>query len=132
MIEKMVPGRKLMPRRRDPAHRTTAAQLANSRLGCRARIFDDDDVIELLRAAIEREGNQGAFARRHQIERSYVNQILNRKKPVNSGVLNYWTSPSVRVCGARSRARPRVMKAGRFPPSLPPKADIACGIQSRF
>ena len=80
-------GRKLMPRRRKPAHRTTAVRLAHSRLGSRARIFDDDDVIELLRAAIEREGNQGAFARRHKIGRSYVNQILNRKKPVSTAIL---------------------------------------------
>jgi hypothetical protein len=83
----MATGRKLMPRRRKPAHRTTAVRLAHSRLGSRARIFDDDDVIELLRAAIEREGNQGAFARRHKIGRSYVNQILNRKKPVNTAIL---------------------------------------------
>jgi hypothetical protein len=73
--------------RHRPAHRTAAVRLAHSRLGSRTRIFDDDDVIELLRAAIEREGNQGAFARRHEIERSYVNQILNRKKPVSSGIL---------------------------------------------
>jgi len=76
-----------MPITRDPAHRTTAVRLAHSRLGSRARIFDDDDVIELLKVAIEREGNQGAFAKRHEIERSYVNQMLNRKKPVNSAVL---------------------------------------------
>ena len=76
-----------MPITRDPAHRTTAVRRAHSRLGSRARIFDDDDVIELLKIAIEREGNQGAFAKRHEIERSYVNQMLNRKKPVNSAVL---------------------------------------------
>ena len=84
---KVFRGRKLMPTTRDPAHRTTAVRLAHSGLGSHARIFDDDDVIELLKAEIEREGNQGAFARRHAIERSYVNQMLNRKKPVNSAVL---------------------------------------------
>jgi len=83
--ERLFTGQKLMPTARDPAHRTV--RLAHSRLGRRARIFNDDDVIELLKAEIEREGNQGAFARRHAIERSYVNQMLNRKKPVNSAVL---------------------------------------------
>jgi DNA-binding phage protein len=53
-----------------------------------ARIFDDGEVIQLLRAAVEREGNQGAFAKRHGIARSYLNQILNGKRGPPRAVLD--------------------------------------------
>ena len=39
-------------------------------IGRQAVIFDDNDVIRLLRAAVEREGSQTAFAKRHGIERN--------------------------------------------------------------
>ena len=57
------------------------------RLGSHLLVFNDDEVIQLLRAAVEREGNQGAFARRHGIERSYLNQILNGKRSAPASVL---------------------------------------------
>jgi transcriptional regulator with XRE-family HTH domain len=57
-------------------------------LGRDARIFDDGEVIQLLRAGVEREGNQGAFAKRHGIERSYLNQILNGKRGPPRAVLD--------------------------------------------
>jgi hypothetical protein len=50
------------------------------RLGSYSLIFDDDEAIQLLRAAVEREGNQGAFARRHSINRSHLNMILHGKR----------------------------------------------------
>ncbi len=37
-------------------------------MGIHSLIFDDGEVIQLLRAAIEREGTQDAFARRHGID----------------------------------------------------------------
>jgi hypothetical protein len=43
-------------------------------------VFDDDEVIQLLRVAVEREGNQIAFARRHDIERTGLNMMLNGKR----------------------------------------------------
>ena len=49
--------------------------------------FDDDEVIQLLRAAIDREGNQTAYARRHGLERSGLNMILRRKRPVSDAVM---------------------------------------------
>ena len=77
-----------MPKHQKISRRKSqAVWLRSSKLGSHARIFDDHEVIQLLREAIEREGNQGAFARRHGIERSYLNQILNQKKPVNRAVL---------------------------------------------
>jgi pimeloyl-ACP methyl ester carboxylesterase len=48
---------------------------------------NEDEVIQLLRAAVEREGNQIAFARRHGLERSGLNMILNGKRPVTSAVV---------------------------------------------
>ena len=48
---------------------TPAKTSANRNIGTYALTFDHDEVVQLLRAAVEREGNQGAFARRHGIGR---------------------------------------------------------------
>jgi DNA-binding transcriptional regulator YdaS (Cro superfamily) len=56
-------------------------------LGTHSLIFDNDEVIRLLRAAVQREGSQDAFARRHGIDRSHLNQILSGKKSVNTAVM---------------------------------------------
>jgi DNA-binding phage protein len=57
------------------------------RLGSHSLIFDDAEVIQLLRAAVERDGNQGAFARRCGINRSYLNMILNGKKDASGKIV---------------------------------------------
>ena len=57
-------------------------------IGSAGVIFDDNDVIRLLRAAVEREGSQTAFARRHGIERTTINAILSGKRPVTESVAN--------------------------------------------
>ena len=49
-------------------------------LGRKALVFDDDDVVHLLRAAIEREGSQMAFAKRYGVNRTYLNMVLNGKR----------------------------------------------------
>jgi hypothetical protein len=46
-------------------------------LGRRARIFDDNDALILLKAALEREGSQAAFADRHGVHRTYISKVLN-------------------------------------------------------
>ena len=46
------------------------------------RTFDHDEVVQLLKAAVEREGGQLAYAKRHGLDRSYLNQILNGNKRV--------------------------------------------------
>lgn len=61
----------------------SAAWLASSNLGRHARIFDDE-VVRLLRAAVEREGSQVAFARGHGLVRTQLNQILTGKRPVSA------------------------------------------------
>ena len=57
-------------------------------IGREAVIFDDNDVIRLLRAAVEREGSQTAFAKRHGIERTRINAILSGKRPITESVAN--------------------------------------------
>jgi FMN phosphatase YigB (HAD superfamily) len=61
--------------------------LIATELGRDSRIFDERDVIRLLKQAIEREGDQGAFARHHGIDRGYLNLISNEKRPINKAVL---------------------------------------------
>ena len=75
-------------------------------------IFDDNDVIRLLRAAVEREGSQTAFARRHGIERTTIKAILSGKRPVTESVANAlglrrtYTAMSATLCPpAASRRR---------------------------
>jgi DNA-binding phage protein len=61
--------------------------MAKRKLGTRSLIFDDHEIIQQLRAAIERVGSQDAFARRHGIDRTHLNQILSGKKSVNTAVM---------------------------------------------
>jgi hypothetical protein len=70
-----------------PRETPSLEMLPASELGREGRILEESDVIQLLKSAIEREGGQGAFARRHIIDRAYLNQMLNRKKPINGAVM---------------------------------------------
>jgi DNA-binding phage protein len=58
------------------------ATMTRAKLGRNARIFEDADVIRLLRAAVEREGSIKAFAKRHGLPRSNVSRILSGKRPI--------------------------------------------------
>jgi hypothetical protein len=42
-------------------------------LGVSARVFSDNEVRQLPRAAVERAGSQVAFAKRHGIDRAHLN-----------------------------------------------------------
>ena len=67
-----------MARRKTSPRPDGAVSLAGEpRLGTHLLVFNDDEVLQLLRAAVEREGNQGAFARRHGMVRTSINQMLN-------------------------------------------------------
>jgi len=44
-------------------------------------VFDDNDVVDLLRIAVEREGGQGAFSRHSGVDRAYLSRVLNGKEP---------------------------------------------------
>src|SRR3974390_2767155 len=48
-------------------------------LGTSVRVFDDNEVRQLLRAAVERAGTQVAFAERHRLDRAHLNQVLRGK-----------------------------------------------------
>ena len=77
-----------MPRRPNPKHRKKNTEfLAESNLGRNAHIFENADVIRLLGAAIEREGSITAFAKRHGLHRTDVNNILNGRRPVTSSLV---------------------------------------------
>jgi hypothetical protein len=54
--------------------------MAKRKLAIHSLIFDNDEVIQLLRAAVEREGSQNAFAKRHGIDRTPSQPDLEREK----------------------------------------------------
>jgi hypothetical protein len=68
------------------AKRNKSSVLIASNLGRHALVFDEDDIVHLLRAAVEREGGQTAFAKRHGVDRVLVNMILNGKRPVSDAI----------------------------------------------
>jgi hypothetical protein len=65
--------------------RTVRTCLAD--LGSDARIFDDGEVVQLLRDAIEQEGSQIAFAKRHGINRTLLNEVVNGKRHASGPIL---------------------------------------------
>ena len=71
--------------KRQPPGEVLATQFSD--LGRNGRVFNDDEVLILLRAAVEREGNQVAFARHHGLQRASLNMILNGKRPVSEKVI---------------------------------------------
>ena len=54
-----------------------------SNLGRRAVVFEEHEVVRLVRLAVEREG---AFAKRHGVDRVFINMILNGKRRVSHSV----------------------------------------------
>ena len=58
----------------------------SSGLGSVEFVFRGDDVVQLLKAAIEQEGSQVAFAKHHGINRTYLNMVLSGKRPVGDAV----------------------------------------------
>jgi hypothetical protein len=67
--------------------RSKDLQRKTESFGRPAMILDVDNVIRLLRAMVELESGQSAFARRHGIKRSGLNVILNGKRPVTAAVV---------------------------------------------
>jgi DNA-binding phage protein len=52
------------------AKRNKSSVLIASNLGRRTLVFDKDDVVRMLRAAVEREGGQSAIAKHHGLNRA--------------------------------------------------------------
>jgi hypothetical protein len=61
---------------------TPARNRVSNKIGTYVLTFNHDDVVRLLKAAVEHEGSQRAYARHHGVDRVYLNQILRGKKPV--------------------------------------------------
>ena len=77
-----------MAKRTTSVRRKGSAELAReTNLGSHLLVFKDSEVLQLLRTAIGREGNQGAFARRYGINLSNLNMILNGKRHATGAVL---------------------------------------------
>jgi hypothetical protein len=70
------------------AKRDKSSVLIASNLGHHTLVFEEDDVVHLLSAAVEREGGQSAFAKHHGLDRVLLNMILNGKRPVSGSVAN--------------------------------------------
>jgi hypothetical protein len=58
----------------------------NPKLARMARTFSEQDILRLLRAAVEQEGNQSAFAKRYGVQRTSINLILAGKRPVSGAI----------------------------------------------
>jgi hypothetical protein len=69
-----------------PKPNHSSVVLNPNNLGFDAHVFNNDDVIRLLKAAVKREGGQAAFAKRYGIDRPLVNMVLNGKRPVGDSI----------------------------------------------
>ncbi len=73
-----------MVRRRKPPQRERGKKQPQI---SHARIFDAKQVLQLLRQAIELEGSQTAFAKRHAVDRTHLSQILQGKRTISKKFL---------------------------------------------
>jgi predicted transcriptional regulator len=101
------------------AKRGKSSLLIVSNLGRRALVLDEDDVIRMLRAAVEREGGQSAFARLHGVPHSNVNKILNGRARVQN--LSQRLSASA-GCTSRNKSAKDYVEIG----SAPLPAALVC------
>jgi len=69
------------------ANNEKSAIALTSGLGSTAPVFSDEEVLLLLRAAIEREGGQAAFAKRYGLDLVHLNMVLNGGRPVGSTIV---------------------------------------------
>jgi DNA-binding transcriptional regulator YdaS (Cro superfamily) len=49
-------------------------------------VLNDDDVADLVRAAIKREGSQAAFAKLYGIDRSDLSAFLNGRRRISASL----------------------------------------------
>ncbi len=50
-------------------------------------VLNDDDVFDLLKAAVGREGSQAAFAKRYAVNRSELSSILNGRRRISASLV---------------------------------------------
>jgi hydrogenase maturation factor HypE len=59
-------------------------------------VLNDDDVADLVRAAVKREGSQAAFAKRYDIDRTDLSAFLNGRRRISASIARVsWTSQGV-------------------------------------
>jgi hypothetical protein len=49
-------------------------------------VLNDDDVADLVRAAVKREGSQAAFAKRYGIDRTDLSAFLNGRRRISASI----------------------------------------------
>ncbi len=49
-------------------------------------MLNDDEAFDLLKAAVEREGSQAAFAKRFDVNRSELSSILNGRRRISASL----------------------------------------------
>jgi hypothetical protein len=59
----------------------------SSDLGRNAFVFDEGEVVHLLRAAVDREGSQIAFADHYGVDRANVSSVLNGRRRINDSLV---------------------------------------------
>jgi hypothetical protein len=77
----------MMTGRRKRPYRKAPEVLAKSNLGKHARIFEQEEVLLLLRQAVELEGSQLAFSKRHPVDRAHLNFVLHGKRGLSEKFL---------------------------------------------
>ena len=63
---------------------TPARNRGSSNVGTYALTFNHDEVVRLLKAAVEREGSQLAYAKRHGLDRAHLKQNSEWKETCRS------------------------------------------------
>ncbi len=58
-----------------------------SDLGRNAFVFDEGEVVHLLKAAVDREGSQIAFADHNGVDRANVSAVLNGRRRINGSLV---------------------------------------------
>lgn len=50
-------------------------------------MLNEQEVLDLLRRAVEKAGTQRAFARQHKMSVAYVNDVLHKRRPLADRIL---------------------------------------------
>jgi DNA-binding phage protein len=61
-------------------------EITTGNLGRPSVVFDEREVAQLLRAAVERDGGQTAFAKRRGADRTRINRVLSGKERAGDAI----------------------------------------------
>lgn len=77
----------MVSRSKSPHREQVPSWVTSGSLGSHARILDDKEVRQLLKQAVEQEGSQLAFAKRHSIDRTHLIFVLQGKRSLSEKIL---------------------------------------------